>query len=74
MDLINRFFKSFFYCKKCASIANDKTCPHGDDDKINFKGTAIRDMFQKGKMPPNDMTREEVAKAVLAHKNPFVGQ
>jgi sulfate adenylyltransferase len=45
-------FKSFFYCKKCQSIANDKTCPHPTNNHIIFSGTKIRQFFNEGKIPP----------------------
>ena len=65
-------FKSFFYCKKCNSIANDKVCPHTGDDLVNFAGRKIREMLQEGKAPPLDMMREEVAHTILRYDNPFV--
>ncbi|MFQ5953114.1 MAG: sulfate adenylyltransferase [Candidatus Omnitrophota bacterium] len=73
LEIIPIFFKSFFYCKKCSGISNDKTCPHGDEERINFKGTEIRNMLQKGQVPPESMIRSEVAEVVLSHKHPFVG-
>ena len=66
------FFRSFFYCKKCKSIVNEKTCPHSDEDHINFSGTKIREYFKKGEIPPETMMRPEVAKVILSFKNPFV--
>lgn len=66
------FFRSFFYCKKCKSIVNEKTCPHSDKDHINFSGTKIREYFKKGEIPPETMMRPEVAKVILSFKNPFV--
>ena len=72
LEITPIFFKSFFYCKKCTGIANDKTCPHGDSEKINFKGTDIRNMLQGGQIPPESMMRPEVAKVILSHKHPFV--
>jgi sulfate adenylyltransferase len=66
------FFRSFFYCKKCGSIANDKICPHGDEDHINFAGKKIRAMLADGKVPPTDMMREEVSKTILKFDEPFV--
>ena len=66
------FFKSFFRCQKCASIANDKTCPHADDHIINFAGRAIRQTLVDGGEPSPDVMRPEVAKEILKHDNPFV--
>jgi len=65
-------FRSFFYCKKCASIANDKVCPHSGEDIVNFAGRKIRAMLANGEPPPLDMMREEVAKTILSFDEPFV--
>jgi sulfate adenylyltransferase len=72
LEIVPIFFKSFFYCKKCAGIANDKTCPHGEKDRVNFKGTEIRNMLEKGEIPPESMVRQEVAKVILSYEHPFV--
>ncbi len=72
LGIVPIFFRSFFYCKKCGSIENDKTCPHGEDQRINFSGTKIREFLQNGKIPPKSMMREEVANVILSFDNPFV--
>ncbi|MBW6517519.1 MAG: sulfate adenylyltransferase [ANME-2 cluster archaeon] len=72
LDIQPIFFRSFFYCKKCASIASDKTCPHSDKEIVNFSGTKMRDLLQSGQVPPPDLMREEVAQAILEYDNPFV--
>ncbi len=66
------FFRSFFYCKKCGSVANDKICPHGDEYHINFSGTNIRKLLKEGKRPPASMMREEVSEVILNSGDPFV--
>lgn len=66
------FFKSFFYCRRCGSVANEKTCPHKEVDQINFSGTEIRRLLQEGKIPPPELMRKEVAETIIAHKQPFV--
>ncbi len=66
------FFRSFYYCKKCRSVVNDKICPHGEEYRINFSGTAIRKLLMEGKRPPEDMMRPEVADAILSFENPLV--
>ena len=66
------FFKSFFFCKKCGSIANEKTCPHNESDHINFSGTAIREALINGEMPSSKVMRPEVAETILKYENPFV--
>ena len=66
------FFRSFFYCKKCGSISNEKTCPHGENFHINFSGTKIRALLHKGEKPSEQLMRPEVAEAILSFDNPFV--
>jgi sulfate adenylyltransferase len=66
------FFMSFFFCKKCNSIANDKTCPHPQGDHIDFAGKIIREKLVSKQIPPESMMRKEVAEAILKHGNPFV--
>ena len=72
LGIIPLFFKSFFYCKKCKSVENEKTCPHPPSEHINFSGTKIREMIKKGKTPPPELMRPEVARIIMSYKNPFV--
>lgn len=66
------FFKSFFYCKKCLSVANEKTCPHGNQEHLDFSGTKIREMLLRKEVPPEEMMRPEVSKIILGWKSPYV--
>lgn len=70
--IIPLFFKSFYYCKKCQSVVNEKTCPHPPSEHINFSGTKIREMLSQGKIPPPELMRPEVAKVIIGFENPFV--
>lgn len=72
LGIIPLFFRSFFYCKKCGSVANEKTCPHGDEDKIIFSGSRIRDCIVNGEEPPKEIMRKEIAEIVLNGENHFV--
>ena len=66
------FFRSFFKCKKCKSIANDKICPHSDEFKINFSGTSIRKAILEGHRPSEDVMRPEVSDVILKYEKPFI--
>ena len=66
------FFKEFYYCKRCAGIASEKTCPHGEEDKLSFSGTKLRKMFAEGEVPPKEFMRPEVSQAILKFEKPFV--
>ncbi len=66
------FFKSFYYCKKCNSVVNEKICPHPPSEHINFSGTKIRQMLSEGEIPPPELMRPEVAKIIIGFDKPFV--
>ncbi len=66
------FFKEFFYCKKCAGIASEKTCPHPEEDRLSFSGTKLRKMFAEGQVPPKEFMRPEVSEVILKASAPFV--
>jgi sulfate adenylyltransferase len=71
LAIVPLFFKSFFFCKKCNSIENEKTCPHGAAEHIQFSGTKIRDILVKGEIPPPELMRPEVARIILSFDSPF---
>jgi len=53
-----------FYCYKCGGMATARTCPHGDEDRLQISGTRLREMFSKGEKIPEEFSRPEVV-AVL---------
>jgi sulfate adenylyltransferase len=65
------FFRSFSYCKTCGSVVNEKICPHPPSAHIQFSGTKIRDLLIRGECPPPELMRPEVAKVIMAFKDPF---
>ena len=66
------FFAEFYYCRKCGGIASEKTCPHPEEDRLNFSGTKLRKMFTEGETPPKKFMRPEVAQVISQSKAPFV--
>lgn len=71
LGIVPLFFRAFYYCKKCRSVVNEKICPHPPADQIQYSGTKIRDMLVKGEIPPPELMRPEVAKAIMDFKEPF---
>ncbi len=65
------FFSSFFHCKRCGGIANEKTCPH-EEARVHHSGTEIRKMISEKKTPPTTYMRPEIAKVILEFERPFV--
>jgi sulfate adenylyltransferase len=72
LGIVPLFFKSFFYCERCASVVNEKTCPHDASYHIDFSGTGLREKLSKGEVPPKEFVRPEVADVLLKWKDPFV--
>jgi len=66
------FFRTFFYCKRCGMVANEKTCPHSEESRVNFSGTRIRKMLSLGEVPPAELMRPEVVEVINRYENPFV--
>jgi sulfate adenylyltransferase len=71
LGIVPLFFRSFYYCKKCLSVVNEKICPHPAADQIQFSGTKIRDMLLRGEYPSLELVRPEVAKVIMDFENPF---
>jgi sulfate adenylyltransferase len=57
-------FDEVFYCRRCCSFATKKTCGHGATFHINISQTEIREMLKKGKKPPDEIMRHEVAEVI----------
>ena len=72
LDIIPVIFPSFYFCKKCISYANDKTCPHGVESKEELSGTMIRQMVNSGKIPEKHLMRPEISELILKSEKPFV--
>ena len=72
LDIIPVIFPSFYFCKKCISYANEKTCPHGVESKEELSGTMIRKMVNSGKIPEKHLMRPEISELILKSEKPFV--
>lgn len=62
----------FWYCTKCARVASNRNCPHGDDLQIPFSGSLIRAGLQGGSPPPAEVMRPEVFEVIKQFAAPFV--
>jgi sulfate adenylyltransferase len=65
-------FPSFYYCNKCLSYANERTCPHGPEFREELSGTKIRKMVSCGEIPAEHLMRPEISKLIISYKEPFV--
>jgi sulfate adenylyltransferase len=71
LGIVPLFFRSFYFCKKCNSVVNEKICPHPASEQIQFSGTKIRDLLVQGIVPQVELMRPEVAKVIMGFKEPF---
>ena len=64
------FFQNSFYCRSCNGMATEKTCPHSSENRVNLRGTEVKAMLAKGEMPPEEITRHEVAQILMEYSVP----
>ncbi len=59
------YFDNAFWCRRCQSMATEKTCPHGREERVSLSGTRVRALLSRGEAPPPEVTRPEVAEVLL---------
>ena len=72
LEIAPIFFPAFFYCKKCLTFTNPKTCPHDEESREQISGTKLRSLIKEGKAPSEFILRPEVAKLIIEYDKPFV--
>jgi len=70
LDIQILLFKEPYYCPKCDQIVSENCCGH--TDIVRISGTKIRKMLSEGKIPPKELIRDEVAKAILELEEMFI--
>jgi sulfate adenylyltransferase len=49
-----------FWCYRCGGMASDRTCAHGDADRLQVSGTQLRKWLEEGSPVPAEFSRPEV--------------
>lgn len=70
LGIIPIFFSSFFHCNRCSGIASEKNCPH-TEDRVEFKGTMLRNIVSRSETPPETLMRPEVVELIKNHPQPL---
>lgn len=65
-------FQETFYCRKCEQLVTDRECSHPDSEQERFSGTKLRKLITSNEVPPRQMMREEVFRAISSIHDPFV--
>ena len=56
-----------FWCYRCGGMASDRTCPHGDADRLQVSGTQLRKWLSEGSAVPAEFSRPEVLEVLHAY-------
>jgi sulfate adenylyltransferase len=56
-----------FWCYRCGGMASDRTCPHGDAERLQVSGTQLRKWLAGGSEVPAEFSRPEVLEVLRAY-------
>ena len=56
-----------FWCYRCGGMASQRTCPHGDADRLQVSGTQLRNWLSAGAEVPAEFSRPEVLAILRAY-------
>lgn len=53
------------YCRRCEQTVTERTCRHGMNSAIAISGTEVRGMLSRGRRPPEEYMRKEIADVLI---------
>jgi sulfate adenylyltransferase len=65
LGIVPLMFEHSFWCRKAGGMATPKTTNSGPEDRVALSGTRVREMLQRGELPPPEFTRPEVATILI---------
>ncbi|MHB1708351.1 MAG: sulfate adenylyltransferase [Thermoplasmataceae archaeon] len=65
-------FEEAVYCKACRWITTVNNCPHGEDRRIRFSASMIREKLQKGMDIPEEIMRGDEVEWIRKQDNIFM--
>jgi sulfate adenylyltransferase len=63
-------FDNAFFCTRTNQMATEKTSPSTPEERLSLSGTKLRAMLAAGEIPPDYVTRPEVARVLMAAMDP----
>jgi sulfate adenylyltransferase len=66
-------FENAFFCNRSKQMATEKTSVSTPEERLSLSGTMLRSMLARGEMPPEYVTRPEVAEVLMAAMAPAGG-
>jgi sulfate adenylyltransferase len=62
-----------FWCYRCGGMASGRTCPHGDQDRLQVSGTQLRKWLSAGGQVPPEFSRPEVLEILRGYYKSLSG-
>jgi len=56
-----------FWCNTCVAMATNRTCPHGEEERMLLSGTKLRKYLSEGQEVPPNFSRPEVLEILREH-------
>jgi sulfate adenylyltransferase len=63
-------FENAFFCNRTKQMATEKTSTSTPEERLSLSGTMLRGMLVRGELPPEYVTRPEVAEVLMAAMAP----
>jgi len=62
-------FRESYYCRRCRSMATEKTCGHSLEDHFKVSMTKVRKMIANGTRPPPEIMRPDIADLLMKYQS-----